>query len=124
MLGSAGNTTRLPLPRFLTVWVCLGVFTFLPFSQLFTVPFFQLFSSTFAETAEREGPCQNDGGAAAEELLAYSATRRRADNRYCHAVSRPPQTSKRLCLAASHAGRRPGINGHQLSNGCSAPLRI
>ncbi|TWU13301.1 hypothetical protein CA54_21340 [Symmachiella macrocystis] len=124
MSGSAGNTTRLPLPRFLTVWVCIGVFAFLPFSQLFTVPFFQLFSATNAETTEGECPYQNDGEATAEELLAYSATRRRADNRHCNAVRRSLQTSKRLCLAASHAGRRPGINSHQLSNGCSAPLRI
>ncbi len=124
MPGRAGITTRLPLQRLLTVWVCLGVFAFLPFSQLFTISYFQLFSATYAETAERECPCQNDGEAAAEELLAYSATRRRADNRRCHAVSRPPQASKRLCLATSHAGRHLGINGHQLSNGCSAPLRI
>jgi len=124
MSGGAGITTRHPLPRLLTVWVCLSVFVFLPFTQLFAVSFFQLFSASNAEMAEGECPCQNDGEAAAEELLAYPATRRRANNRRCNDVSRPPQTSKRFCLAASHSGRRPGIDGHQLSNGCRAPLRI
>lgn len=124
MPGKAGITARQSLQRLLTVWVCLGVFAFLPFTQLFTVSLFQPFMATTAETAEGESPCHNDGKAGTEEFLAYSTTRRRSDNRRSNNVSHLPQTSKQLCMAASHARRRPGINGHQLDNGCSAPLRI
>ena len=110
------STTRLPLSRLVSVSICLCAVAFLPLPQLAVL--------TWAESAERECPCQEGRESFEEELIVGSSACRRLNDRRHSDLSRPHETGDRLHQIASYAGRLPAMVGHQLANGLCAPLLI
>lgn len=112
MIRGLRSTTRLFLSRLVPVSVCLCALTFLPPPQCFAL----------AQVEEKESPEQDDGERSEEEQVVYSSTRRRLKGR--RQGRWPVETLGLSRRIASYASRLPTKVGHQLEDGCRAPLLI
>jgi hypothetical protein len=116
VLLKVGSVTRLDFLRLVSVSVCLCAFTVLSAPQYAML--------TWAESAETECPCQEEGERSGEERVVCASARHRTDDRRHHDVRRPHKADHRFSPTAPCSRRLPAIIGHQLANGLCAPLLI
>lgn len=108
------SATRLSLSCLRAVSICLCGCAFLSIPQLAV--------QAWTESVEGKCPSQEDRESSEEELIDWSSTRRRLNDRYHSVFSRPHETGYRLPQVASYSDRRMAVVGHQLGNGLGAPL--
>jgi hypothetical protein len=88
------------------------------------MPLSQLGVLTWAESAEKECPCEKDGEGSEEEVVVSSSARRRLNNLRHGNLRRRHESGDRPSLIASFVDRPPVVVGHQLANGLRAPLLV
>jgi len=76
----------------------------------------------WAESAETECPCKEDGERSEKELVDWCSAHSRSNIRRHRDPGRPPGNCKQRQQVTTPAKRFPAIIGHQLANGLCAPL--
>ena len=107
---------RTAFSRLMYVSVYLCIFSFLPAPQVSVL--------AWAQSAEVECPCEEDGERSNQEQVVSSSARRPLKDRHHRDLTRLHEIGDRFHPIASCDGRRQAIVGHRLANGLCAPLLI
>jgi hypothetical protein len=116
MLHRFQRTPELHIARLVPVSICLCAFILSPVPHLAAL--------AWAESAELECPCKEDGKRSEKELTDWCSAHGRSNVRRRRSSGWPPEKRKQRQRVTTTAERVPAIIGHQLANGLCAPLLI